>query len=197
MKGHADSYDCERCGPDANPNTWEYVRHKSAILRHIGIEDIENAWKLLDAFYGGAIGSDDNERTFELPFDAFKFYMDAGLYPPPEILWTIAACFDKYMLLGGRTALEDVFFGKPKKGVGNFSARRSRNRLYERFLNFERWQHLKAGRKNIKIKSLDMMAAQFLSDEEAQGEFVTKYKHDVDFFLRNYRRWKKKRDADK
>jgi len=116
-------------------------------------------------------------------------------YPPPEILQIISRQFAHYMAMGGKITMEEAFFGSPK-GKGTYAKRRAaENQDYEKFhLIWTRNQHGYSSQ-------LDVLEA--LTKEEFlaySGGFAKepnrfyKYweKHDLDSFLRGYRRWKKK-----
>jgi hypothetical protein len=63
--------------------------------------------------------------NFDSPFDVLSAFLVTGEYPPPEILIVISKIYQSYMDGEGSISLEEAFFGKPKKGVGTYSARRA------------------------------------------------------------------------
>lgn len=64
----------------------------------------------------GRRNSGSNGRTI---VDVLNTYFDMGVYPPPELLLTIGDMFQTYYHCKGKVSLEEVFFGKSKRGVGN------------------------------------------------------------------------------
>lgn len=61
--------------------------------------------------------------TSEAPLLTLLYCIDAGKYPPPELLLAIADSLRKYMQAGGDKELEDVFFGRSRPKAGNFAQR--------------------------------------------------------------------------
>ena len=48
------------------------------------------------------------------PLAQFFDYVEGGLYPPPELLFTILDVWKTYRESAGKLSLEEAFFGKPK-----------------------------------------------------------------------------------
>ena len=56
----------------------------------------------------------------------WRVFMDSislGFYPPPEVLLAVYDNFNEYIEAEGKKDLETVFFGPPRKKLGNFAAR--------------------------------------------------------------------------
>lgn len=51
------------------------------------------------------------------PLEAFKGYMDMGIYPPPEVLVSISSALEAYFEHG--TTLDEVFFGEKCQRSGS------------------------------------------------------------------------------
>jgi hypothetical protein len=105
-----------------------------------------------------------------------------GLMPSTESMMSMANCFSKYFEENGKLELEEVFFGKTKKGVGNFSARRATRINDDIFVML----HIA-----IIERSRDQNYEGW-SDVEIAEFIIPKYRHsshkDADSLLRSYRR---------
>lgn len=167
------------------------------------------AWEILaNTIYSGEqFGQDEpivkrfeNERLADSPFDAFRYYMDIGIYPPPELLIWLNDRFTEYFMGFGEVSLEEVVFGKPKPSVGNAAARASRSNFYKRFSYKINLEKLSAKHQDRKPLSMDKLAEEmFLEiEKEAQelddGSVNSFVSPDIDNFLRGYRRWRNKSD---
>jgi len=123
-------------------------------------------------------------------------------YPPPELLQVIINQFKYYMHREGEVSLEEVFFG-PYKGESIYSRRRLvENRLYESFHKF-----VTVSRSNKNLSQVEIFDEITLrgSFETSHGmsiptrEFQTLYvkgEIEPESFLRNYRRWKNKKNKE-
>jgi hypothetical protein len=103
-----------------------------------------NAWEFMDAEF-----NPNNEwniergaeirRTNGAPLGALAHFLELGLYPPPELLLTLADCWNCYMENAGHITLEEAFLGKPRKSAGNYAKQRksrfSRVRIKLDFVN--------------------------------------------------------------
>ena len=86
--------------------------------------ELEEAWATLrDTLYSDLNVDSDRSEQIDNPLKKLSFYLEFGMYPPPEVLISISETYQKYMNLKGEIDLEEAFFGKPKKGKGNFSSR--------------------------------------------------------------------------
>jgi len=72
------------------------------------------------------------EKNFT-PLDSFLSAIQQGEFPSPQVLHSVAECFNHYYEAEGDLELEEVFFSKPVKGVGNMSARDVRDSAYKLF----------------------------------------------------------------
>nr|WP_158651900.1 hypothetical protein [Marinobacterium profundum] len=173
-------------------NTWEYVREERERIKTENYDipnSLEAAWKRVTSNYKDYIRRNEDETVAATPLGAFLYYIEVGLYPPPELLLAIATCFRLYEDAEGAFELDEVLFGsRKKKGVGNYSAQLSRNRLYELFSitkYFERRK--KEVNPDRQSKSTTALAEEFIHQNSANGV-------DAESFLRGYRRWKKRQD---
>ena len=97
--------------------------------RRLLIEEFNLNWSLLEAEYKLL---DDfapftrDSQYFEKHPTALSEFMSAvqlGMYPRPEVMLALNDCFQFYYESAGKVDLEQVFFGKLKKGVGNEAAK--------------------------------------------------------------------------
>ncbi len=115
-------------------NTWEYtnsVRQKLSLesANYPVLDSLESMWKGIKVHYDDWVdfeGGNDLSRT---PFQGLIYYIEMGVYPPPELLLNVVSLYDDYILSGGSLTLEEAFFGETIKGVGNHAARKERNSL--------------------------------------------------------------------
>lgn len=123
------------------------------------------------------------------PLSSFRDRLSKGLIPTIESMWVISECFGKYLDAEGTLELEEVFFGKPKKSLGNFSARRALEDkelpiIHIHIAMFDKW-------------NADANEAQ-MTDIEIVEDIIRRYPDwgdkDPDSVLRTYRR--KVKDPD-
>lgn len=175
---------------DENPNSWEYVR-KDRELLIAGFEHqrLEQAWQMLNLAYEyerELFPRDADESACEMPVYAFMRYVREGCYPPPEILQSVAQCFDIYFALGGNIELEEAFFGRPKRGVGTMAVRGYAEMPYAEFDRFVR-SPARIG------EAIGASFEKFASNPGNDHLFVKYASKDADAFLKGYRRWRGKR----
>ncbi|RUP78608.1 hypothetical protein C7Y69_14835 [Alteromonas sp. KS69] len=123
--------------------------------------------------------TDEKIESGITPLGDFLDSVSNGLYPPPEIMRTIAACFKYYLNARGKVSLEHIFFGRETVGVGNESARRSKENLMKGF-TFQ-YQFLLQIRPHLSQLEI---AQEFLNHRGADDT-------DPESFLRSWRRWRK------
>lgn len=147
------------------------------------LEDLELSWKAIEESYNidGFNLNIRDDACKMTPFSAFRYYIDSGIYPPPEVLLALDECLGLYMDLNGKVELEEVFFGQKKRGLGNFSARKHKDNVYESML-FE--------------ISLNKLEHPKKSREEIAEKFIISHNlnNDVDSFLRGFRRYLKRKN---
>ena len=142
------------------------------------LNSLENTWDVISDYYGRDVKRTDIEKSSNNPLISLFYFIEVGLYPPPELLLALLDLYQEYLDGKGKISLEDVFFGPPKKGVGNYAAREHSFHLYNQF-------------------SIEFMI--FNDKKLSQIEFAEDYirRHEIDIdaesFLRNWRRrdiWK-------
>jgi len=114
-----------------NPvNSWEYIEAlRSYIIESdgVGYISLEKSWSVLNDEYSEIF--ERNEQSSSTPLGDFLHTSDLGFYPRPEILLFLAHSFEFYFSMKGKVSLEDIFFGKQKKGVGNQAAQKARKEM--------------------------------------------------------------------
>ena len=92
-------------------------------------QELENAWQLLNKSCYSELNL-EQERPIETedPLGKLAFFMEFGIYPPPELLLQITRIYESYIYQEGSKDLEQSFYGKPLKGLGNYSGRKAKGR---------------------------------------------------------------------
>ena len=127
---------------------------------------------------------------FKSPLEIFLAYVNWGYYPAPEILASVAKCFNLYLQAKGDLSLEEVFYGKPKKRSGNFAARQVRYSSYREFhYSVIRERHMP----NFNLQDFALKLMDYRIDEENP---TMPLPHQLESYLRGYHRWKSEFDTD-
>ncbi len=137
----------------------------------------------------------DPKKIAPTAVEVFSYYLELGIIPPPEILLTIHSMFSTYFTHRGALSLDDIFFGKPKRGVGNYAAQ-SAHRLgpYAQFHSHMSMPKAKSSGKSMEEHASDF----FIEQSEWHQKLGLDYSSpDVDTFLRQYRRWRKRKSDEK
>jgi len=110
-------------------NSWEYVDNiRDRMIKEANENtdyfDMECVWNRIN-------DSDDYQldrldRSAKTPLQDFIYTSEFEMYPKPEIIIFLYNCFNRYFYMKGEESLEDIFFGKSQKGIGNNSAQKSR-----------------------------------------------------------------------
>jgi hypothetical protein len=91
------------------------------------------------------------------PLGLMFLYIHYGLYPPPELLLGLRDGFDYYLNTKG-TLLEDIFFGRAVRRIGNYAARSaSRQRRFS--LAFETLVEADRTGKDLTTAAQDVIVA--------------------------------------
>lgn len=191
-------------------NSWDHVRtiRKKVVANELKTWgpsiDMEQTWRMIQGYQvtitdvdgpASMLHSDyfrSDECIAKTPLEALTVYLDRGHYPPPEVLIALHHCFLMYFKFAGHYELDEMFFDAPRKQrIGNYAAQSDKD---DSFLMFDYLVSLGASRANtegFKRKSQTELAEVFL--QQKQGDFDT----DPESFVRDYRRWKQNRKADK
>ena len=124
------------------------------------------------------------------PVEIFLAHVNWGNYPPPEILASVAKCFNLYLQAKGDLSLEEVFYGKPKQRAGNFAARQIRYSSY-RELHYSAIRERDMPNFNLQDFALKLM--NYRVDEENP---TMPLPHQLESYLRGYHRWKSDFDPE-
>lgn len=189
---------------DARPNTWEWV---DSIRREILTDTDNYPWRSACEELWESVSDFQDDKYLNIkrddvsgnhPIECLNYWLEIPRYPPLEVLLAISEAFDIYMAAGGALTLEDVFFGPTKKGVGNYSARKSREDTYKNFHMYISLDNLESKHKGEKPRDLESLATDYLM--YGKNPMIAKAlkmepnydcKQDPESFLRAYRRWKK------
>ena len=199
----------------ASSNTWGRVREirEDLISNKSVLSEMEDDWLLITKSSAMNLKSDepidpkdpfgmrDDEKTSSTPLNAFRYFLDIGVFPPPEILLAIAECFERYFQAEGQLELEEVFFSRPRKQrIGNNSAQESRDRLYKSFDLSHALDHLVESRQLEKDGNAAGAASLHIALEHTAEKFLRERglpASEVDSFLRGFYRWQKESKSDK
>jgi hypothetical protein len=106
--------------------SWEQVSYWRERLENADeypvLSGLESCWSDIDS-QSKFIERNEDDQIADNPFAAFFYYVDAGCYPPPEILLAMLEAFEVYCGVRGDISLEEVFFGPPVKRAGNYAAK--------------------------------------------------------------------------
>lgn len=161
-------------------NSWEFIRKYEE--RKIDEKLLENE-KSLEKEFKVIIENSVNSLNFDnfiihkdtemTPLISFLTYYELGVYPPPSVFAALAESFNEYERAKGKVELEEIFFGKPKRGIGNKSARMSKSfsmKYMFLLINSDEYKYTQSEAAEVTIADLDL-------DD------------DVDSFVRKYRRY--------
>ncbi|PMJ97871.1 hypothetical protein BCU12_22015 [Vibrio sp. 10N.261.55.A7] len=144
--------------------------------------ELEEAWQLInDTYYEGLDLDADRPIVSEDPLGKLAFFMEFDLYPPPELLMQIVNVYQSYIAQEGSVNLEESFYGKPIKGLGNYSGRKSKSEDVK-FLDV--MLQIESVTQNVKTKSQIEIAEEYLLNKGSD--------EDPEHLLRKLRRHKAK-----
>ena len=143
------------------------VKKKSQVL-------LEKSWAKIESDFkpfNREISVADN------PISAFTYYLEMGKYPPPEIMVEVMDGFLEYFNSRGDKSLDEAFFGTKHKKYGSLSYKQDYSLSYSAFEWF-------------------IFKGEFTSLDDAAEEFLKPIAEEIDqdTFLRNYRRWKSRKN---
>ena len=142
--------------------------------KHESLEKLELLWAKIESDFkpfNRQVSVADN------PISAFTYYVEMGKYPPPEIMIDVMWGFNIYLESNGDISLDQAFLGSTHSKYKSLSYKQQ---YALRYAEFERFVY------KGEFKSLDDAAEEFL---KPIAEEI-----DQDTFLRNYRRWKSKKN---
>ena len=200
-------------GSKAEPNSWERVKEirnelQTDTSNYPWREAVEDLWKEVSYAQLDDICMVNREDTSgNTPIDNLMHCVEQPRYPPMEVIIAITEAFRVYMLAGGDLELEDVLFGSRKKGVGNYAARKAKEKSYEDFDTyvqfggmFEDTEDAKAAFQNMTLedKAVEYLAfgrnPVFAKSHGVKPDYNNI--SDPESYLRGYRRWKRTTKGD-
>tara|TARA_B110000503_G_C7065285_1_gene378464 strand:+ start:182 stop:826 length:645 start_codon:yes stop_codon:yes gene_type:complete len=155
------------------------------------LSDLESAWQTLTDRH--EVASRDGLRS-HLIFRLIRD-LDAGRYPPPEILLVISNLFKYYVRQAGNISLDEAFFGRhhtKSKSIAYIS------KDWEIYSRFDRMIEDTDRHHDWEVES-DMYPfrePKWSLEQSAEAFLIHIYQNevtvmpDVDSFLRGFRRWK-------
>lgn len=87
---------------------------------HPVFDGFKLSWTDID---GSAERGGQLRNVAESPLAAFFYFVNGGMYPPPELMLVLSDCWEIYKANNGEMTIEESFIGPTKKGAGNFSKR--------------------------------------------------------------------------
>lgn len=187
-------------------NSWGFVLDcRDRLIDHN--PPLEQSWQLIKGLSSEPKipidGVDLGDRAsiddyYVEPFWAFMNSMMVGVYPPPEVLMSLAECFNLYINGEGSLDLEDVFFGDLVTGAGNLAKRLAKGGVYNQFHMDVQYRKLSPKYHGLPTTPLTELAGIFLQKEFVIKHYKEKNKgqyKDTKDFLRGYRAWLKEREG--
>lgn len=118
-------------------NTVDPLDSNLSFTKQNQLEEFNFNWSLLEAEYK-LLGDDtpftrDSQNqgsSYSSALSEFLSAVELGMYPRPEVMLALSDCFQFYYDSAGKVDLEQVFFGKLKRGVGNEAAKIRSNDKY-------------------------------------------------------------------
>jgi hypothetical protein len=165
-------------------NSWEYVDNiRDRMIKEANENtdyfDMECVWNRIN-------DSDDYQldrldRSAETPLQDFIYTSEFEMYPKPEIIIFLYDCFNRYFYMKGEESLEDIFFGKSQKGIGNQAAKKSRLEAVKHLSMIIQMEKQGIGFNRSEIKRTDLELAEEVIE-------MMKLSIDPESLLRKYRR---------
>lgn len=220
--------------PEGKPinyfNTWEAA---DALRQELLSEDdpenespIENAWvSAMDFSWEKQVFLDQTMEEMDWlefrsryrnelsPAEALARWLSEDSIPPPELMYCVSQCIGVYMFTAftkEAVTLEEIFFGPPKKGKGNYARSRFSSMFNPPYDEFHRYLQEVKNKDSLRNISQEGLVEIFFDEREKKykkwrdefstdtpdfmqsklGDRATKEPPETDTFLRNYRRWK-------
>lgn len=115
----------------------EYLEAQRGSDRPV-VNAFNDAWDMLNAQYAPSKTARGSGMRVagQSPLEALFHLVALGLYPPPELLFTLGLAWTRYLDGAGNITLEKAFLGPPVPKAGN-AARRRRSRARKLATFFE------------------------------------------------------------
>ena len=141
-------------------------------------------------------------KEYSNPIEAFVGQIKMGFYPPPEIMLIIADSLKIYFESNGSKELSEILFPKSRQKLGNFSAQMHKNKKFANFHSLYTRQEKISLEKfaesyfHCKSYTLFGFTEELYEHLGIENKAIVNENYDpdldIDNFLREYRRWKKK-----
>lgn len=153
------------------------------------LNGLEVGWGLLSKLYTVV---EREKHPTETPLESLLYYVDAGVYPPPEILIAIAQCFRTYFGGNGNLSLDECFFGEPHKKTSSPAYIKNKQWSYSTFHDlFVTDSSVEENKSGVKQRNSLEEDGEYYLNHFYGSEYAKIV--DLDSFLRGYRRWKESR----
>jgi hypothetical protein len=165
-------------------NSWEYVdnirdRMIEEASKNTEYFDMECTWDRINQSDDYQI--DRLEKSASTPLDDFMYTSEFEMYPKPEIIIFLYNCFNRYFYMRGEESLEDIFFGKSNKGIGNQAAKKHRREAVVHLARLISLEEIGMGFSKSDKKRTDLAVAEEVIEQ-------MKLSIDPESLLRKYRR---------
>ena len=200
-------------------NTWIYVVETRNKIQG---DALDLKWRITAERFLDGFSTEYNQEEFRSQFDFGKrtpvetipSWIDMELNPPPEILHAFSSSLSTYldrplMKDAGyevrKISLEEAFFGKPVKGIGNYSERKFRQMFAPDFEHFHHFVLKKRNQESVSSRQTDLFESfqefkrasyetfakeSFGEENEIHAAGESNADEDtVETYLRGYRRW--------
>lgn len=176
---------------EPSPANEKKIDHQDAFLFD-RFESFKNLLNLYKNIYKDGSPFDDY-RNVTPNNSATKILVDSirhGFVPPAEVIICIAYAFELYFEAAGSLTLEEVFFGKVKRGAGNYAKRLAKTE--DRYSIFDYYVQ----RELHFFGTLEKLALHILKTDKSNDQMKTSIlrgftEENIDSFLKGYGRWKK------
>ncbi len=102
---------------------WLSDTEKYTVPGALELTKLEEIWSIIKKESEFPYERDDLRNIADNPLASISYLIQSGYYPPPEILLVLMDCYSEYIDAKGTMTLEEAFFEKPKKKLGNKAAR--------------------------------------------------------------------------
>lgn len=147
-----------------NVNNWRKRLESSEVDNYPILSALRDAWESLGRDQEG----DDRlpiDRTADTPLAALFYFVEVGLYPPPELLLALSEVWHSYLNGAGHVSLEQAFLGNPRPKAGNY-AKRKQTLIRKMIMALDMTKFIRAGL--TRMEAAERIAA----DWERRGEVI-------------------------
>ena len=130
------------------------------------LDSLKHQWKIMNDHLEAPFPENVGELIADAnPMAAFYHLINAGRYPPPELLLSLWSCIQNYQKNAGSLSAEEALFGNVQKGVGNYAAH-SKSISPVLHFNFQVAEEMRDGTyKNLTQSALNFVESNSLNIE--------------------------------